>query len=101
MAELEHTMYRFSDGQGGACSLIAIIEDTQTEPDPEGQPTPLVVAVRLVNTTQQPALGRWVHANGQIVTGTIAPGENQEIRIAPNRRRGLANLPAGLSWGPP
>jgi hypothetical protein len=102
MAEFDHTVIRFTDPAGGECRIVAVCEDTQTEQIPDSPyRSPLVVAVRLVNTTTTSrGVGRWLHSNGQEVTGVILPGENQQINVSPPRRVYLYRLTIGLARGP-
>jgi hypothetical protein len=95
MAEVERTLITLHDRRnGGECKFIAICEDTQTAPMPEsGEPSPTVVRIRLVNTSpSRRGVGQWMHSNGDLVTGDILPGENQEISISPPRRVYLYEL---------
>lgn len=95
MAEVERALVTLHDRRnGGECKIIAICEDTQTSLPPEStEPSPIVVRIRLVNTSpSRRGVGQWVHSNGEVVTGEILPGENQEIAIAPPRRVYLYEL---------
>jgi hypothetical protein len=98
MAEVEHALVTHR-ADGGVCRLVVVLETTQTEPIPEGGDSPLVVRIRLENSTARPAVATWMHANGQTVTGQVAPGENSESNIAPSRRVPLYRLTSALSMG--
>jgi hypothetical protein len=100
MAEFDKSLIRFT-ADGGVCEIIAICEDTQTTTTPESnEPSPIVVRTRLVNSTQRPSRGRWMHSNGDMVTGDTMPGENAEINIAANRRTYLHLFTYELAMGP-
>lgn len=54
MAEFDHVLVTFADPLGGTCRLVAVCDDSQTEPNPEGGTSPLVVAVKVQNGTAKP-----------------------------------------------
>jgi hypothetical protein len=99
MAEFEHTLIEHYDGVGGVCRLVAICEDSQVASHPEGGTSPIVVRIRLHNTSTRPGFGKWLHSNGDEVIGTILPGENQEINITPARRLHMYLMRTSLGWG--
>lgn len=98
VALFDHTMVQIW-ADGGVCRIVAICEDTQTETMPDGSTSPLVVRIRLENTTTRAARGTWVHSNGSTIAAAILPGENAETNIAPNRRVALYRLPHSLALG--
>lgn len=99
MAEFDQSLFTAFDGLGGTFTLIAVCEDTQTELDAEGDPSPLVVRVRVVNSTTQPGVGTWMRANGGEDHFVILPGENMETNISPPRRLPLYQFGFRASWG--
>lgn len=99
MAEQDHPFVTLTDAAGGVCQIVAVIETTQTEPHPEGGTSPLVVRLRLVNTSTRPGVARYLRASGQIDTAPVLPGENVETNISPPRRVGLYRIGCGLAWG--
>lgn len=100
MAEFDQPLWAIPDGLGGVCGLTAVCESTQTKVNPEGGTSPLVVRIKVFNSTAKSGRGTWQHSNGQVQTQAVLPGENHEVTIAPNRRLALHELPHGLSWGP-
>ena len=100
MAEFDQPLVTFTDPQGGVCGLVAVCEDSQTELDPEGTPSPLVVRIRVLNSTGKRGGGTWMHANGQFASSTVLPGENAETNIAPPQRVALYRLAFTFAWFP-
>ena len=98
MAQVDVVAAHSSDGRGGDFQVIAVVEDTQTTVDPRGRTQPTVVAIRLVNTSQQAGSATWQQPNGTIVTTQVLPGENQETNIAPPQRQFFHELPLKGSW---
>lgn len=96
MAESEQALVTLRSG-AGMCQLVAIVEDTQTEPDSEGDPSPFVVRIRVTNSTGKRATGRWMQSNGQLVTTEVLTGENSETNIAPPRRVPLYRMEYSLA----
>jgi hypothetical protein len=98
VAEQDHPFVTLTDG-AGVCQIVAVIETTQTEPHPEGGTSPLVVRLRLVNTTGKTGTVRYMRSNGQLDTAAVLPGENVETTISPPRRVGLHRIRCALTWG--
>jgi hypothetical protein len=98
MAELDHPLVTLTDG-AGVCQIVCVVETSQTEAIPEGGTSPLVVRVRLVNTTTKAAVARYVRPSGQVDSTAALPGENVETNISPPRRVSLYRLDCSLTWG--
>lgn len=96
MAEFEQALITIRSGTG-ACQLIAVCEDTQTELNEEGNPSPLVVRIRVTNSTGRRARGEWMQSNGQVVASEVLTGENSETNIAANRRVSLYRMNYSLA----
>jgi hypothetical protein len=103
MAEVDKVLGRLGN-ESGEFTLTVVVEDTQTAPDPNPWaqgPSPTVVAVRLVNTSNQPGHCRWQSTSGEWNDNIVLPGENMETRIAPPRREYLYEWfrHASAGWG--
>jgi hypothetical protein len=101
MAEVDRLVAQASDASGGALQLVAVVEDTQTTLDPRGRVSPIVVSVKLSNTSNQRGQCIWQASSGEWNDNVVLTGENMESRISPPNQEyfHIWASRANLYWG--
>jgi hypothetical protein len=89
VAEVLLVINRVSAGESGEMVLTLTVEDTQVTTDDRGRPSPLVVSVLLLNSSDRPGHIFWQRTAGNWQWDDVLPTEDMEVRYSPPNRQPL------------